>query len=158
MKKILFLFSLIALLSLSSCGITSDKATEDTLSGKWVGVAEDSSEGIHSEIYYNFNSSSHTFSQTFDIFDLDDGSYIASIKLNGTWKASADKIEFKIDPTSINYEYGPDIDAFAFGQFTAEVEEELKNNLTEVSEIKSISKSSWTEVDDEGTTIVYERP
>lgn len=162
MKKLLFILVSLFAISLTSCGVQSDDTTESMLRGKWIGAYDDPSDGIHVEIKYKFkyvNSklTLRTFTQTTDLFDLESGTYLYTVKWNGSWKASKDKIQFDISPESVTYEYSEDIDPVEFGRFTTEFEEEIKNDPTWISDIKSISWSSWTEVDDEGTTIVYDR-
>lgn len=156
MKKLFLLIVAICSLALTSCGISSDDATETCLQGKWLGAYDDYANGLHIELHPHFKKATHSFTQTVDFFDLDDYSYLFSVNYQGTWKASAKKVQMKASPSSFSYEYGPDVDPFELGQLVSEWEAEFEKNPTEITEIISAGIGGWTERDDEGNVIEYE--
>ena len=155
MKKLFLLLLAVCTFSLISCGVSSHDETETYLQGKWLGAIDDYTNGLHIELHPHFKKATHSFTQTEDYFDLDE-SYLFSINYQGTWKASSNKLQMKFSPSSVTYEYGPDIDPVEFGYLISEIEAEIEKNPTAISEIVSAGMGGWTERDDEGNIIEYE--
>ena len=156
MKKLFLLLLAVCTFSLISCGVSSHDETETCLQGKWLGAYDDYTNGLHVELHPHFKKATHSFTQTVDVFDLDDYSYLFSINYQGTWKASSTKLQMKISPSSVTYEYGPDINPLEFGYYISEMEAEFEKNPTDITEIVFAGIGGWTERDDEGNVIEYE--
>lgn len=159
MKKLIYLFTVIATLALSSCGVSSDEATETMIRGEWVSEAIDLGDNVYVFTHMDLKKNTHSFVETFVVVDGDDDEVMGTCSLSGIWHASKTKLEQEYKESSFKTEYANGFAKMDLQPFFKELKNEFfKDGNVYVTEIVT---AGWNELvlkDEEGELEYYERP
>lgn len=146
-SKLISVLSIIVLIFLSSCSVSSDPETEKKLVGKWetTGVVE--MEGVELNFINkltlladNSFRAELNFDYSQDVADLS-----FTIKYEGQWKASSDKFFLKIDEKSLNFLFPEEVDKKDAEDFEKEITASIKKeDLDSTEEIITLSHDSFS--------------
>lgn len=141
------IMSVLFLIVLSSCSVSSDPETEKKLVGKWetTGIVE--MEGVEFNYINKLTlSADNTFRVELNFeYSQDDPDLGFTIKYEGEWKASSDKFFLKIDEKSFNFIFSEAVDKKDAEDFEKEVTAVIKKEgLESTDEIITLSHDSFS--------------
>ncbi|MDE6351738.1 MAG: hypothetical protein K2K88_01150 [Muribaculaceae bacterium] len=130
-KSFAAIYVAIVSIFVTSCGVTSDPETEKKLEGTWQTEYFDTEDGVKVKM-----TSIETYSLSDHRYDAQVGMEmtspiymnIGSINYTGTWKASKEMVECKIDKQSLSFKFSDLLDSSDKREFKQEFLKGLEEN------------------------------
>ena len=157
MKKLIFIFVAIYSTVLASCGVSSDEGTETMIQGTWISEAEND-EGFYLITELKLKKPIHSFTETTECYDLEDGELAFTATISGTWRASKEAIEYKYDTSSIKFTYPDELSETAFRPLESVMRSEIEKDPVARFELVTAHWTELIEKDEDGELNIYSRP